>query len=85
MRAMNKELILVLMFYQASADELLHHVCGKSACLILLLQLQDLLSEFLDLPIPYKVFSYLSICFLLISSDLSHGPSALTGNLQHIG
>ena len=46
---MDDELVLARVLHYSSRDELLHHVGGQLASLILLLELQDLLLDLLEL------------------------------------
>ena len=84
-RAMDNELITLLVFNETSTHELLHHVCGQLPSLGVLLEQHDLLLQSMDFLVFGVLFQFLLQLSLLIGLNLLLGPSALAGGLQHVG
>ena len=84
MRAMNNELVLVLVLDQAGTDELLHHVSCQLTGLGFLLQLHNLQSKSFNLLVLVVLFDLFLQLGLLVCLDLSLGASSLARDLQHV-
>ena len=84
MRAVDDELIPLLVFNETSAHELLHHVGGQRPGLVRLSELLDLLQQDSDLDLSLGGVLFLLELRLIVGLDLGHGAAPLARGLQHV-